>query len=160
MEEKLKIKFRSGDKPPRWIKSDPQMADRELPCTISDIKVEILKTSLYKLNPLRWLIITLNLTDRPSESFQVKYAPITDCEEFLVFSALYYDSLDRRYEPDDRCMALFEEHSTSQWFSGTILDDYGGDGQYQRYLVKCRVVNMAYPGYAKIFKNLKFSRNY
>jgi hypothetical protein len=74
---------------------------QEIKCKVSSVMIEIVKTPDFKENPIRYFNLTLEFmepiysenqeTPIDAEFLQVKFAPITDCEEFLVYGMLYDD---------------------------------------------------------------------
>ena len=143
LEIKLNVKLRAADKVPRVVKSNPSFINQELRCKVSDIQFEFLASSDFKENPLRWLVITLDFTMAPLhhdtgkevDSLEIRFAPVSDCEEFIVFGPLYDEASRRHFRDTQKCIALFDEHDCSQWFRGTVVESHRKDAHYQRYLV-------------------------
>ena len=53
-------------------------------CQVESIEVDQLKTSKYKNNPIRSLIIVLTVIGGDEKTtLNIGYAPLKDCEEFL-----------------------------------------------------------------------------
>ena len=80
--------------------------------------------------PLRWIVLTLDFSknpliepDREIEKLEVKFAPISDCEEFLVLGNLYDHSVRQRFRVGQKCAGLFDDSGEMKWFKGTILED-------------------------------------
>ena len=103
LENKLKCQLRHDDKIPKWFKKSENF-HHEFKCKIEKVDIEMCNLRIFPKKPLRWIVLILNFSANPIteskekiEKLTVKFAPLTDCEEFLVFGPLYDVSVRQRY---------------------------------------------------------------
>ena len=83
IERRLDYRLRINEKVPKEIRR-LQLLDQVVLCQVESIEVDQLKTSKYKNNPIRSLIIALTVIGGVEKTtLNIRYAPLKDCEEFL-----------------------------------------------------------------------------
>ena len=106
LEKKLKCQLRHDDKIPKWFKKSENY-NREFKCKIEKVDIEMCNLPIFPKKPLRWIVLKLDFSANPIteskekiEKLTVKFAPLSDCEEFLVFGPLYDQSVRQRYRKE------------------------------------------------------------
>ena len=63
----------------------------------------------------------------------ISYAPLKDCEEFLVYKQLYQDAQKSSLKKESPCSALFEnDEDQMEWFDGVIMGEADHSYEHQQ----------------------------
>ena len=138
IERRLDYRLRINEKVPKEIRR-LQLLDELVLCQVQSIEVDQLKTAKYREHPIRCLIIVLNVVggEKDLSTLAIRYAPLKDCEEFLVYQQLYQDSVKSEFKVGSRCSALFENgEDQMEWFDGVITGKAEAEYEHQQYQVK------------------------
>lgn len=143
--EKQNISLRKGHRIPYEVKTRLDLMDKDLECKVIEIEIELMKEKMFN-PPARWCALTLSLieNDLDVEHIKVKYAPLENCEEFLIFGPLYEKSRDAKFQVGDEVWGVFEEIGPDtripQWFAGQVTQQNpckGNQGtEYNKFDVK------------------------
>ena len=133
IERRIDYRLRSNEKVPKEIRQLDLM-DQLLLCQVESIEVDMLKTSKYRENPIRCLVIMLKVVGGEElQTMAIRYAPLKDCEEFLVFKQLYQDAQKSSLKKESPCSALFEnDEDKMEWFDGVIMGEADHSYEHQQ----------------------------